>query len=99
MFARKLQVRYSLGAQETPVPLAWLDSFAMRNFTNHALFDDLLPLGDGLLEAGFRVPLRELEVAMSAWLRRKGWLTGQDVLSIVESSAAMSAKPEDPFAS
>ena len=29
----------------------------MRNFTNDAIFDDTLPVADGLLEVGNRVPL------------------------------------------
>ncbi len=57
-----------------PVPLRWLDSFAMRNFTNSAAFDDTLPVADGLLEAGFRVPLPALTIALNQWFRRKGWL-------------------------
>ena len=91
MFARKLQVQHSGETGKLqPVPLAWLDSFAMRNFTNHASFDDLLPVSDGLLEAGFRVPLPALETAMGIWFRRKGWLTGRDVIRIVENPTATS---------
>ena len=36
------------GAANHPCPIAWIDSFAMRNFTNDAVFDDTLPVGDGL---------------------------------------------------
>ena len=86
MFARKLTVRYTAGAEEKPVPLLWLDSFAMRNFTNHACFDDLLPVSDGLLEAGFAVPLEELEAAMTAWFRRKGRLVGEDTVKVEETA-------------
>ncbi len=74
MFARTLRITRLSGAGETAVPLAWLDSFAMRNFTNAAAFDDTLPVGDGLLEAGYRVPLPALATAMEDWFRRKGWL-------------------------
>jgi hypothetical protein len=42
---------------ETPCPMRWIDNFAMRNFTNDAVFDDTLPVRDGLLEAGRHVPL------------------------------------------
>ena len=42
-------------------PFRWIDNFAMRNFTNDAVFDDTLPVGDGLLEAGHRVPLDRLQ--------------------------------------
>ncbi len=46
----------------------------MRNFTNDAVFDDTLPVDDGLLEVGFRVPLDALASAMQDWFRRKGYL-------------------------
>ena len=39
-------------ASATPALFDWIDNFAMRNFTNDAVFDDTLPVGDGLLEAG-----------------------------------------------
>jgi hypothetical protein len=29
----------------------------MRNFTNDQVFDDTIPVGDGMLEIGTRVPL------------------------------------------
>lgn len=80
MFARKLSVVVMTAAAEpdsaagTPVPLAWLDSFAMRNFTNDAAFDDTLPVANGLLEAGFRVPVDGLARALEAWCRKKGWM-------------------------
>lgn len=74
----------------TPVPLRWLDSFAMRNFTNDAAFDDTLPRADGLLEVGLQVPLEELHTAMETWFRSKGWLTAKESLSVelCPSSAA-----------
>ncbi len=52
MFSRKIRLEYEEGNARQPVPLKWLDSFAMRNFTNDPVFDDTLPLADGLLEAG-----------------------------------------------
>ena len=55
-------------------PLKWLDSFAMRNFTNVSIFDDTLPIADGQMEIGERVPLDELKAAMEDWFRRKGYL-------------------------
>ena len=78
---RKLHVRTEAGR---PVPLAWLDSFAMRNFTGDAAFDDTLPIADGLLEAGLRVPVPALILAMEAWFRRKGWLHAQACLLVSE---------------
>ena len=64
--------------------MQWIDNFAMRNFTNDAIFDDTLPVGDGLLEAGFRVPLDRLRDAMEDWFRRKGYLKPADTLCITE---------------
>ncbi len=69
-----------------PVPLAWLDNFAMRNFTNQAVFDDTLPLADGLMEAGFRVPVPALTAAMESWFLRKGWLRPGEQLRITGES-------------
>jgi len=65
-----------------PCPIAWIDNFAMRNFTNDAIFDDTLPVGDGLLEAGLRVPLDRLRDAMEDWFRRKGYLNPGETLRI-----------------
>ena len=52
LFARKIRVEYDAGGKRAPAPLKWLDSFSMRNFTNDQIFDDTLPVSDGLLEAG-----------------------------------------------
>jgi hypothetical protein len=56
----------------------------MRNFTNEAIFDDTLPAGDGLLEAGHRVPLDALRPAMEDWFRRKGYLQADERLEVTE---------------
>ena len=75
MFVRKLRVDVvDVGGERRPMPLGWLDSFAMRNFTNDACFDDTLPLADGVLEAGYRVPLDALARGLEEWARKKGWL-------------------------
>jgi hypothetical protein len=74
MFARKLRIEYEEAGQRRPCPLQWLDNFAMRNFTNAPVFDDTLPVADGVLEAGSRVPLEALRAAMEDWFRRKGYL-------------------------
>ena len=50
MFSRKIRVEYEADGQRQPAPLKWLDSFSMRNFTNASVFDNTLPLGDGLME-------------------------------------------------
>lgn len=57
----------------------------MRNFTNDQIFDDTLPLGDGLLEAGTRVPLERLRDAMEDWFRRKSYLPRGASLVVKES--------------
>jgi hypothetical protein len=75
MFVRRIAVEKvdAEGARHA-CPIAWIDNFAMRNFTNDAVFDDTLPVADGLLEAGNRVPLERLQSAMEDWFRRKGYV-------------------------
>jgi hypothetical protein len=88
MFARRLSIwRVDSSGERYPCPLRWIDSFAMRNFTNQAIFDDTLPVADGLLEAGHRVPLGQLQPAMEDWFRRKGYLKPQERLEIAEISS------------
>jgi hypothetical protein len=85
MFVRKLSVtRVDSQGTESPCPIRWIDNFAMRNFTNDAVFDDTLPIGDGLLEAGHHVPLERLGPAMEDWFRRKGYLKPDDRLLVFE---------------
>jgi hypothetical protein len=85
MFARSLSVeRIDAAGDRHPCPIRWIDSFAMRNFTNDAVFDDTLPAADGVLEAGFRVPLERLQPAMEDWFRRKGYLRSGERLEIAE---------------
>ncbi|MHB1674852.1 MAG: hypothetical protein ACYCSP_11470 [Acidobacteriaceae bacterium] len=85
MFLRKLKIEsVDAAGQRHLCPVQWIDNFAMRNFTNDAIFDDTLPVGDGLLEAGFRVPLETLRVAMEDWFRRKGYLKPAETLSVQE---------------
>ena len=85
MFVRKLAVQRVDGEGiRHACPIRWIDNFAMRNFTNDAIFDDTLPAGDGLLEAGNRVPLERLQPAMEDWFRRKGYLKSGVSLVIAE---------------
>ena len=84
MFSRKIRVDYEADGQRCPAPLKWLDSFSMRNFTNAPIFDDTLPVVDGVIEVGTRVPLGELKSAMEDWFRRKGYLTKPGALVISE---------------
>jgi hypothetical protein len=85
MFARRISVqRIDASGEVQPCPIKWIDNFAMRNFTNDSVFDDTLPVGDGLLEAGRRVPLDRLRTAMDDWFRRKGYLKAEERLEVVE---------------
>jgi hypothetical protein len=85
MFARKIRVEYESDGQRQAAPLKWLDSFAMRNFTNDQVFDDTLPTGDGVIEIGARVPLGRLKTAMEDWFRRKGYLAKDAALLVSET--------------
>ena len=85
MFIRKLTIqRIDAEGVRQACPIRWIDNFAMRNFTNEAIFDDTLPVADGLLEAGSRVPLDQLQQAMEDWFRRKGYLKPEECLEIAE---------------
>jgi len=72
MFAKKLIAEMQIEEERRPVPLDWLDSFCMRNFTGSGEFDDTLPLGDGRLEAGLNVNAERLASAMSEWFSKRG---------------------------
>ena len=85
MFLRKLRVEYEAEGQRLPCPMKWLDSFAMRNFTNSPAFDDTLPVADGQMEIGSRVPLEELKAAMEDWFRKKSYLPKDATLLVSES--------------
>ena len=85
MFARRLSIqRIDSSGAAHPCPIRWIDNFAMRNFTNDAVFDDTLPAADGVLEAGNRVPLDRLRPAMEDWFRRKGYLKRDERLEVLE---------------
>jgi hypothetical protein len=85
MFARKLRVEWvDAEGMQRPCPIHWIDNFAMRNFTNDAIFDDTLPVADGLLEAGHRVPLDRLQTAMEEWFRRKGYVKAGERVEVME---------------
>jgi hypothetical protein len=64
--------------------MKWLDNFSMRNFTNDPIFDDTLPVADGLMKIGTRVPLDRLRDAMEDWFRRKSYLAKEAELIVVE---------------
>ena len=85
MFARKIRVEYDESGERKPCPLKWLDSFSMRNFTNDQVFDDTLPIADGEMEIGTRVPIERLKAAMEEWFRKKSYLTKDATLFITEN--------------
>jgi hypothetical protein len=85
MFARELSIqRIDSSGERHACPIRWIDNFAMRNFTNDAVFDDTLPVADGLLEAGNRVPLDRLQAAMEDWFRRKGYIKPDERVEVLE---------------
>ena len=85
MFSRRVRVEYKSENKQMPCPLKWLDSFSMRSFTNASVFDDTLPVCDGIIEIGERVPLDQLREAMEDWFHRKGYLA-KDKSLIVETA-------------
>ncbi len=84
MFARKVRIEYEAEGERHQCPVKWLDSFAMRNFTNAPVFDDTLPVSDGLMEIGSRVPLDSLTESMEDWFRRKSYLPAGARLRVQE---------------
>jgi hypothetical protein len=89
MFVRRMALeRVDADGTRHACPIAWIDNFAMRNFTNDAVFDDTLPAADGVLEAGNRVPLDRLQPAMEDWFRRKGYIKPDERLVVQEFDGA-----------
>jgi hypothetical protein len=86
LFARQITILYGDGSAEHPCPLKWLDNFSMRNFTNDAIFDDTLPVADGAMEIGNRVPLERLQGAMEEWFRKKSYLKRDEKLLVREQA-------------
>jgi hypothetical protein len=82
MFSRKVRVQHN--GQDCPIK--WLDNFSMRSFTNDAVFDDTLPVADGMIEIGSRVPLDRLKESMEDWFRRKSYIGKEEQLSLSEQS-------------
>ncbi|HET9741938.1 MAG TPA: hypothetical protein VFQ00_04240 [Terriglobales bacterium] len=84
MFSRHISVEYESNGQRQPCELKWLDSFSMRNFTNDAVFDDTLPIENGKMQIGKRVPLEQLRSAMEDWFHRKSYIGKSDRLVVAE---------------
>ena len=79
MYAQNFQVDVVIRGQRKACPMEWLDQFCMRNFTNSAEFDDTLPIGEGRLEAGFRLTPERLAEGLGAWLTQRGKGEGEAV--------------------
>jgi len=86
MYARKIKIEYEEAGERKPCPIKWLDNFSMRNFTNDQIFDDTLPVSDGVMEVGARVPLEKLKTAMEDWFKRKGYLPKSQPVLISEET-------------
>lgn len=90
MFARRLRIeRIDSAGVAHLCPIRWIDSFAMRNFTNDAIFDDTLPIADGWLEAGYRVPLDRLEDGIEDWFRRKNYIGPEERIRVSEPNGVV----------
>ncbi|HEX4074414.1 MAG TPA: hypothetical protein VHX49_03345 [Candidatus Acidoferrales bacterium] len=83
MYAQKLYAEMDIGDERRPVPLDWLDSFCMRNFTGSGEFDDTISTGEGRLEAGLSVDSERLAAAMSEWFTKRGKGNGQPVKVLI----------------
>ena len=79
MYAQKFQVKVLIRGERQACPLAWLDQFCMRNFTNSAEFDDTLPVADGCVEASFRLTPERFAEGLAAWLTQRGKGQGEAV--------------------
>jgi len=80
VYAQKFQVDVIIGGQRQACPMAWLDQFCMRNFTNAAQFDDTLPVADGQIEASYRLTPQQFAEGLAAWLTQRGKGGGQSVV-------------------
>ncbi len=87
-------MEYEQNGRRLPCPLKWLDSFAMRNFTNASVFDNTLPVADGVMEIGTHVPVEELKSAMEDWFRKKSYLAKEGNLIVSDVEPSPSMKPE-----
>ncbi len=79
VYAQKFKVELLIGGERKACPLEWLDQFCMRNFTNAVEFDDTLPLGEGRVEASFRVTPARFAESLRAWLTQRGKGEGKPV--------------------
>jgi len=82
VFARKLQIEIEEQGVRRPCPLDWMDHFFMRHFTGVSAFDETLPAGDGLLEAGLRVDPDLVAAHFEQWLRGRRMIPADAVLRV-----------------
>ena len=87
MYARKLHAEMEIGGERRPVPLDWLDSFCMRNFTGSDEFDDTLSTAEGRLEAGLNIDPERLAAAMSEWFTKRGKGEGKPVKVVIRPAS------------
>jgi len=78
----------TIGTERRAVPLDWLDSFCMRNFTGSGEFDDTLPTGEGRLEAGLGVDPARLAASMSEWFTKRGKGNGAAVMVEIRETSS-----------
>jgi hypothetical protein len=79
MYSQKFKVDVVIRGERRACPVEWLDQFCMRNFTNAADFDDTLPVGEGRVEASFRLTPERFAEGLGAWLTQRGKGEGQPV--------------------
>ncbi len=79
MYAQKWRVEVVIKGRKKACPVEWLDRFCMRNFTNSAEYDDTLPLGEGRMEASFRLSPERFAEGLASWLTQKGKGQGEPV--------------------
>jgi hypothetical protein len=79
VYAQKFRVEVEIRGRRRKCPLEWLDAFCMRNFTNSADFDDTLPVGDGRVEASFRLTAERFAEGLGAWLTQRGKGEGEAI--------------------
>ncbi len=82
MFARKLKLELETAGERRPVPHAWLEQFFLRDFTGYSAFDETLPAGDGMLEAGYRVNESEVRAQFEKWLRGRKMIDAETELRL-----------------
>ena len=72
VYSQKFHVEVIIQGKRRDCPLEWLDQFCMRNFTNSAEYDDTLPVGEGRIEASFRLTPERFAEGLGDWLTQRG---------------------------